>query len=188
MPFEIISRDLDGLLVLEPCVFEDERGFFMESFRENELEAYGVRGPFVQDNHSRSQKGVLRGLHFQWDPPQGKLIRVTRGSAYVVEVDIRCGSPTLGKYKSYVLSSENKHILWVPAGFANGFCSLEDDTEMQYKCTAYWNPHGESGILWNDPDIAAEWPVKEPLVSKKDSSAQTLAQWLQSSFSEKLVY
>lgn len=178
MGLEIISRELGGLILFKPAVYEDERGFFMESFRADEFERLGLPTDFVQDNHSRSCRNVIRGMHFQWDKPQGKLIRVTLGSALVVEVDIRRNSPTLGKYFATELSADNKHLLWVPPGFANGFCARSEWVEMQYKCTAVWNKNGESAIRWNDPEIGIDWGIEEPLVSPKDAEAQTLSEWL----------
>jgi dTDP-4-dehydrorhamnose 3,5-epimerase len=188
MGLELVSEHLNGLKVFQPKVFSDERGFFMETYREDELANYGIKALFLQDNHSRSCKGVLRGMHFQWNKPQGKLIRVTLGSAYVVEVDIRKNSPTLGKWFAIELSAENKNILWVPPGFANGFLSISDWVEMQYKCTEIWNPKGESGILWNDPAINIDWQIKGPFLSDKDSKAQTLSQWLNKEESSRFVF
>lgn len=178
MQIRIESEHLNGLVVLVPEVFEDERGFFMETFRTDQFKQLGVPHEFVQDNHSRSQKGVLRGLHFQWEPPMGKLMRVTYGSAYLVAVDIRKGSPTLGKWFGIEVSAKNKKQVWAPAGFARGFYTLTDFAELQYKCTGVYNKQGESGILWNDPELGIEWPVKELTLSDKDKSAQTFAQWL----------
>lgn len=178
MALELTEEYLNGIKLFTPQVFGDERGFFMETFRTDDLAKHGVDQPFVQDNHSKSRKGVLRGMHFQWDKPQGKLIRVTSGAAFIVEIDIRHNSPTLGKWISVELSEENKRILWVPPGFANGFCVLSDWAEIQYKCTSYWNPKGESGILWNDPALNIPWPCTAPTLSEKDSIAQTLEQWL----------
>jgi dTDP-4-dehydrorhamnose 3,5-epimerase len=171
---------LNGLVLFEPLLFEDERGFFMESYRADQFEKLGLPTNFMQDNHSRSSYGVLRGMHFQWDKPMGKLIRVTLGKAYVVEVDIRPGSPTLGKWFGVELSEANKKVLWVPPGFANGFCTISQHCEMQYKCTALWNKDGESNIRWNDPALAIDWlAVENPLLSEKDKNAQTLAEWLE---------
>ncbi len=172
------SEHLNGLKVFQPNVFEDERGFFMESYKASEFSKLGLTVEFLQDNHSRSQRGVLRGLHFQWDKPQGKLIRVTCGTAYVVEVDIRPGSPTLGQWFAIELSESNKTILWVPPGFANGFAAISEWVEMQYKCTAEWNSTGESAIKWNDPALAIAWPLENPIISDKDKTAQTLENWL----------
>ncbi|MDQ1350567.1 MAG: dTDP-4-dehydrorhamnose 3,5-epimerase [Acidobacteriota bacterium] len=179
MQMRIESEHLNGLIVLVPEVFEDERGFFMETFRTDQFKELGLPYEFVQDNHSRSQKGVLRGLHFQWEPPMGKLMRVTYGSAYLVAVDIRKGSPTLGKWFGIEVSAKNKKQVWAPAGFARGFYTLSDFAELQYKCTGTYNNKGESGILWNDPALGIEWPVKELIMSDKDKKAQTFAQWLE---------
>ncbi|HLP62442.1 MAG TPA: dTDP-4-dehydrorhamnose 3,5-epimerase [Candidatus Deferrimicrobium sp.] len=179
MQIKIESEHLNGLCVLVPEAFEDERGFFMETFRVDQFKALGLPHEFVQDNHSRSQKGVLRGLHFQWEPPMGKLMRVTYGNAYLVAVDIRKGSPTLGKWFGIEVSAQNKKQVWAPAGFARGFYTLSDYAELQYKCTGSYNKQGESGILWNDPELGIEWPVKELILSEKDKNAQTFSQWLQ---------
>jgi dTDP-4-dehydrorhamnose 3,5-epimerase len=132
----------------------------------------------VQDNHSRSSRGVLRGLHFQWEPPMGKLMRVSLGSAFLVAVDIRKGSPTLGKWIGVEASAENRRQVWAPAGFARGFCVLSEAAEIQYKCTGIYNNKGESGIRWDDPEIGIEWPIHDVVLSEKDRNAQTLAQWL----------
>ncbi|MBN2143227.1 MAG: dTDP-4-dehydrorhamnose 3,5-epimerase [Candidatus Aureabacteria bacterium] len=181
---KIESTHLGDVVVLQPEVFEDERGFFMESFREDQFKSLGLPWLFPQDNHSRSEKGVVRGLHFQWAPPMGKLMRVTYGSAFVVAVDIRKDSPTLGKWFGMEISAKDKKLVWAPAGFARGFCVLSDFAEVQYKCTGIYNPKAESGILWNDPCIGIDWPVKNPTLSKKDESAQTLEQWLKRADSE----
>jgi dTDP-4-dehydrorhamnose 3,5-epimerase len=176
--FRIEERALDGVLVLRPDVYEDHRGFFMESFRADHLQQIGVPGEFPQDNHSRSTRGVLRGLHFQFDRPLGKLMRVTLGSVFLVAVDIRIDSPTLGQWHGIEVSAENKRQVWAPPGFARGFCVTSDVAELQYKCTAIYNPKGESGILWSDPAIGVRWPVENPTLSDKDARAQTLDQWL----------
>ena len=178
MRVEVRSRHLDGVVVLEPEVYSDDRGFFLEVFREDQFAAAGLPVAFVQDNHSGSVRGVLRGLHFQWDPPMGKLMRVTRGTAYLVAVDIRHGSPTLGQHFAIEASAENRLQVWAPAGFARGFCVLSDYAEIQYKCTGVYNSEAESGVLWNDPAIGIPWPVDDPILSPKDSRAQTLEQWL----------
>jgi dTDP-4-dehydrorhamnose 3,5-epimerase len=188
MQVRIESEHLNGIKVVAPEVFEDERGFFMEVFRVDQYKELGLPYEFVQDNHSRSQKGVLRGLHFQWEPPMGKLMRVTYGSAYLVAVDIRKGSPTLGRWFGIEISAKNKKQVWAPAGFARGFCVLSDFAEIQYKCTGIYNNKGESGILWNDPEIGVNWPVKDPVLSQKDQSAQTLAQWLERPESDNFKY
>src|SRR5512143_2993326 len=160
---QIESTPLAGLLVVVPDVFEDPRGFFMEVYREDKFRAAGLPAAFVQDNHSRSAKNVLRGMHFQWDPPQGKLVRVTAGAAFLAVVDIRKNSATLGRWFGLEASPQTKNMLYVPPGFANGFCALEEGTEIQYKCTGVYNRHAEGGVLWNDPDIGIVWPVKEPI-------------------------
>jgi dTDP-4-dehydrorhamnose 3,5-epimerase len=188
MEIKIESRHLQDVVVLVPDIFQDSRGFFMETFREDQFKAHGLPYHFVQDNHSRSAKGVVRGLHFQWEPPMGKLMRVTAGNAFLVAVDIRKGSPTLGKWAGIEASSENRREVWAPAGFARGFCVLSDFAEIQYKCTGAYNNKGESGILWNDPEIGIEWPVKNAELSEKDKKAQTLAQWLASPVSDNFKY
>jgi dTDP-4-dehydrorhamnose 3,5-epimerase len=179
----IESQHLNGLVVLtHPDVFEDERGFFLEAFRADQFAELGLPTSFVQDNHSRSRKGVLRGLHFQWDPPMGKLMRVTQGSAFLVAVDIRKGSSTLGQWFGMEVSAQNKKQIWAPAGFARGFYVLSDYAELQYKCTGIYSNTGESGILWNDPGLGIAWPVddSELVLSDKDKKARTLDQWLAS--------
>jgi dTDP-4-dehydrorhamnose 3,5-epimerase len=188
MEIKIESRHLQDVVVLVPDIFQDSRGFFMETFREDQFKAHGLPYHFVQDNHSRSAKGVVRGLHFQWEPPMGKLMRVTQGSAFLVAVDIRKGSPTLGKWAGIEASAENRREVWAPAGFARGFCVLSDFAEIQYKCTGAYNNKGESGILWNDPAIGIQWPVTNAELSEKDKKAQTLAQWLATPASENFKY
>lgn len=179
MEMRIESVHLDDVIVLRPDVFEDERGFFLEAYRRDRFESLGLPGEFVQDNHSGSVRGVLRGLHFQWDPPMAKLMRVTVGAAFLVAVDIRKGSPHLGRWFGIEVSAEDRRQLYAPAGFARGFCVLSDFAEIQYKCTGTYNPEGESGILWNDPVLAVDWPVTDPVLSDKDRKAQTLADWLE---------
>src|SRR5260370_23261458 len=190
MPLTIDSKHLKEIIVISPQVFGDSRGFFMETFRADQFEALGLPTEFPQDNHSRSSKGVLRGLHFQWDPPMGKLMRVTRGSAFLVAVDIRKSSPTLGRWFGLEVSAENKKQVWAPYGFARGFCSLTDDCEVQYKCTGIYNPQGESGIYFADPEIGVRWPVDPAtaVTSEKDRNAQTLARWLESPLSHNITY
>lgn len=178
MKISIESRFLNDVVVLVPEIFQDARGFFMETFREDQFEAHHLPIRFVQDNHSRSTKGVLRGLHFQWNPPMGKLMRVSLGCAFLVAVDIRKGSPTLGKWVGVEASAENRRQVWAPAGFARGFCVLSDVAEIQYKCTGIYNNKGESGIRWDDPEIGIKWPIQDVSLSEKDQKAQTLAQWL----------
>jgi dTDP-4-dehydrorhamnose 3,5-epimerase len=188
MQLRIESRHLNDIVVIVPEIYQDDRGFFMETFRSDQFRELGLPAGFAQDNHSGSVKGVLRGLHFQWDPPMAKLMRVTRGSAFLVAVDIRKGSPTLGKWYGAEVSAENKKQIWAPAGFARGFCVLSDYAELQYKCTGVYNSKAESGILWNDPAIGIDWPIKTPILSGKDARAQTLEQWLTSSLSDYFRY
>jgi dTDP-4-dehydrorhamnose 3,5-epimerase len=188
MQLRIESRHLNGVAVVVPEVFEDERGFFMEIFRADQFKDLGLPDQFVQDNHSRTSRNVVRGLHFQWVPPMGKLMRVTVGKAFLVAVDIRKGSPTLGYWFGCEVSAEDKRQVWAPAGFARGFCVLSDYAEVQYKCTGIYNSKAESGILWNDPALGIDWPVKNPILSAKDARAQTLEQWLASSLSDEFQY
>src|SRR5580698_3123595 len=188
MEIRIEARELGDIVVLVPGAFEDSRGFFMETFREDQFKALGLPHSFVQDNHSRSAQGVLRGLHFQWEPPMGKLMRVSLGSAFLVAVDIRKESPTLGRWAGVECSAENRRQVWAPAGFARGFCVLSDMAEIQYKCTGMYNAGAESGILWNDPAIGIEWPVADPILSAKDAQARTLADWLASAESNLFAY
>ena len=188
MQIRIESRHLGDVAVLASEVFEDERGFFMEVYRADQYKALGLPIEFVQDNHSRSKQGVLRGLHFQWDPPMGKLMRVTYGSAFLIAVDIRKGSPTLGQWFGVEVSAKDKKQVWAPAGFARGFCAVSEFAEVQYKCTGIYNPKGESGIRWNDPKIGIHWSVEEPELSGKDRQAQTLDEWLASPASNHFQY
>lgn len=188
MEIKVESRFLQDVVVIVPEVFRDGRGFFMETFREDQFKAKGLPTQFVQDNHSRSAKGVVRGLHFQWDPPMGKLMRVSLGSAFLVAVDIRKGSPTLGKWAGVEASQENCRQVWAPAGFARGFCVLSDVAEIQYKCTGIYNSRAESGIRWDDPEIGIEWPIRDVSLSDKDKNAQTLVQWLSRPESSNFAY
>ena len=188
MQVRIESRWLGDVAVVVPEIFQDSRGFFTETFRADQFKALGLPTQFVQDNHSRSAKGVVRGLHFQWDPPMGKLMRVTAGSAFLVAVDIRKGSPNLGKWAGIEASAENRRQVWAPAGFARGFCALADGTEIQYKCTGIYNRKAESAIRWNDPAIGIEWPLADVAVSDKDRNAATLADWLDSPDSDNFRY
>ncbi len=168
--FVKISTSIEGLYIIEPRVFPDERGFFMESYNKRDFAEIGLTMEFVQDNHSRSKKGVLRGLHFQDKHPQGKLIRVVRGEVFDVAVDIRKGSPTFGRWYSVILSEENKRMFYIPEGFAHGFLVLSDEVDFLYKCTDYYYPDEDCGIIWNDPDIGIDWPLNgiEPILSEKD--------------------
>ena len=188
MQVSIEGEYLNGLKVVKPEIFEDERGFFMEVFREDQFAAHGLPTRFVQENHSRSIKRVLRGLHFQWDPPMSKLMRVTLGTAFLVAVDIRKGSPTQGQWFGIEASAANRIQVWAPAGFARGFCVLSDVAEIQYLCTGIYNNQGESGILYNDPEIGIDWPIDDPILSEKDKHAQKLSEWLQKSESDAFTY
>ncbi|HEY1148992.1 MAG TPA: dTDP-4-dehydrorhamnose 3,5-epimerase [Pseudoduganella sp.] len=175
---KVISTNIDGLLVVEPNVFGDDRGFFFESFNARRFaELTGVEAEFVQDNHSRSAKNVLRGLHYQIEQAQGKLVRVTAGAVFDVAVDLRKSSPTFGKWFGIELSAENKRQLWIPPGFAHGFLVTSDAAEFLYKTTDYYAPQHERAILWNDPAIGIEWPLQgEPLLSGKDQKGALLAE------------
>jgi dTDP-4-dehydrorhamnose 3,5-epimerase len=190
MEFRIESKSLRDVVVVVPEIFQDDRGFFLETYREDQFRALGLPTQFVQDNHSRSVKGVIRGLHFQWEPPMGKLMRVSLGSAFLVAVDIRKGSPSLGQWVGVEASAENRKQVWAPAGFARGFCVLSDFAEIQYKCTGIYNGKAESGILWNDTEIGIAWPLSdsEAQLSDKDRKASTLAQWLASPNSANFQY
>jgi dTDP-4-dehydrorhamnose 3,5-epimerase len=188
MPLQIESRHLQDVVVIASSAFEDERGFFMETYRSDQFRDLGLPHEFGQDNHSRSARNVVRGLHFQWEPPMGKLMRVTLGAAFLVAVDIRKGSPMLGQWFGMEVSAASKKQVWAPAGFARGFCVLSDFAEIQYKCTGIYNNKAESGILWNDPAIGITWPVKDPILSAKDAKAQTLAHWLASPDSDHFRY
>jgi len=166
---QIYKTNLSGLLRIEPQVFGDARGFFLETYNKERYMGAGFPDvDFVQDNHSRSRKGVLRGLHFQLNHPQGKLVQVATGSVFDVAVDIRVGSPTFGQWYGCILSEENHHQLWVPPKFAHGFCVLSETADFVYKCTDYYRPDDEDGILWNDPKIGIDWPLDAPLLSEKD--------------------
>lgn len=175
---KISETILPGVLVIEPEIHGDDRGFFLESFQVARYRDAGIDLPFVQDNHSRSQRGVLRGLHFQRTRPQGKLVRVSRGTVYDVAVDIDPASPTYGRYVGVELSDTNHKQLWVPPGYAHGFCVLSDVADFEYKCTDYYFPEDEGGLLWNDPDVGISWPIAEPKLSQKDKNNPTLRQLL----------
>lgn len=172
---KVIETKIPGLLIIEPRVFGDERGFFFENYNEKAFnEATGIAPRFVQDNHSKSVKGVLRGLHYQLTPrAQGKLVRVVQGEVFDVAVDIRKGSPTYGQWVGEVLSAENKKQLWIPPGFAHGFFTLSDTAEFLYKTTDYWSPEHERAIIWNDATLKIEWPLngQEPMLAAKDAAA-----------------
>ena len=180
MPYQVTSTPIEGVLILEPKVFGDARGFFFESFNARDFEqATGIKRTFVQDNHSKSAKGVLRGMHYQAQNPQGKLVRVTHGAVFDVAVDIRKGSTTYGQWFGLELSAENKKQLWIPAGLAHGFLVISESAEFLYKTTDYYHPECERSLLWNDADIGIEWPLHmlsstPPLLAVKDISAQPL--------------
>jgi dTDP-4-dehydrorhamnose 3,5-epimerase len=169
---------LGEVVILAPESFGDERGFFMETYRADQFKALGLPTEYVQDNHSRSKKGVLRGLHFQYDPPMGKLMRVTVGRAFLVAVDLRKGSPTLGKWWGVELSAENKRMMWAPASFARGFCVLSDWAEVQYKTTGVYNAQTDVAIQFDDPDIGIQWPIQNPRISERDRNGIPLKEWL----------
>jgi dTDP-4-dehydrorhamnose 3,5-epimerase len=188
MEFKVEQTGIKDLLIITPDIFQDDRGFFTETYRKDKFSEFGLNLEFVQDNHSRSAKNVVRGLHFQWDPPMGKLMRVTFGAAFLVAVDIRIGSPSFGKWIGVEASVENRKQVYAPAGFARGFGVLSEFAEIQYKCTGIYSNKAESGILWNDPAISIKWPIKEPILSKKDELAQTLEQWLQKGESKNFTY
>lgn len=164
----IIETQLPGVVIIEPDVFGDARGFFMETYSERKYADFGLNKKFVQDNLSFSGKGVLRGLHYQQPHSQGKLISVIAGEVYDVAVDIRVGSPTFGKWVGIMLSGENKRQVYIPEGFAHGFCVVSDTAYFSYKCTDFYSPQDEGGIIWNDPDIGIKWPLKEVILSAKD--------------------
>lgn len=171
-----LRTELDGMIVVEPDVFRDERGFFLETYHARKFAEGGIPAVFVQDNHSMSKRGTLRGLHAQRRRAQGKLVRVVRGEIYDVAVDIRLGSPTFKKWAGVVLSAENYREVYVPPGFAHGFCVTSDVAEVIYKCTDLYDPADEFGIAWNDPEIAIRWPVENPIISEKDSRAPRIAE------------
>jgi dTDP-4-dehydrorhamnose 3,5-epimerase len=176
MPYTVTPTNLPDVLILEPKVFGDERGFFFESFNARDFAtATGLDVQFVQDNHSRSAKGVLRGLHYQIQHPQGKLVRVTQGEVFDVAVDLRRSSPSFGQWAGVVLSAQNHKQLWVPPGFAHGFVVLSDTAEFLYKTTDYWFPEHERSLLWNDPTVGINWPMQTaPQLAAKDATALTL--------------
>ena len=171
----IIKTKLNDCFIVQPKTFGDDRGFFIETFHTKRYEdLVGISLPFVQDNHSRSSKGVLRGLHFQKTKPQGKLVRVVKGEVFDVAVDLRKNSSTYAQWEAVILSEENKSQFWVPPGFAHGFVVLSDEADFEYKCTDYYDPSDEGTLFWNDPDLNIPWPVSNPKLSKKDSNAPLL--------------
>lgn len=178
--FNFIKTSIEGVYIIEPTLFGDARGYFMESYHKETFAEAGLTMNFVQDNESRSKKGVLRGLHFQTEHVQGKLVRVVEGEVFDVAVDLRPGSPTFGKWEGVTLSAENKRQFYVPEGFAHGFVVLSETATFQYKCTNYYDPKHEGGILWNDPEIGVKWPTRdlgEILLSDKDKVQQSFAEF-----------
>lgn len=177
--FTFQKCDIEGLYVIEPKIFGDERGYFMETYQYEDFKAAGLMMTFVQDNQSLSKKGVLRGMHFQKTHPQGKLVRALVGSIYDVAIDLRKNSPTYGKYYGVILSDENKRMFYIPEGFAHGFLVLSDTAVFSYKCTDYYHPEDEGGICWNDPEIGIDWPIPEgmePVLNERDRKYPTLKQ------------
>jgi dTDP-4-dehydrorhamnose 3,5-epimerase len=178
MPFSVEPTAIPEVRIVRPRVFPDDRGWFMEVLQAPAFAALGLPERFVQVNQSRSTRGVIRGLHFQWEPPQGKLMRVVTGRAFMVAADIRPGSPTLGQVVTVDASADEPLLFWAPASFARGFAALSDVTEIEYFCTATYNAANESGIRWDDPTLGILWPIDEPSLSAKDAAAGTLADWL----------
>jgi len=172
------TLEIPDVIRLEHEAFEDERGYFMEAYQREQFRDLGLPDVFVQLNESRSANGVVRGLHFQWDPPMGKLMRVVEGAAFLVAVDIRHNSPSLGRWVGETLTAEDRKQIWAPAGFARGLCALAANTRVQYLCTGSYNGAGESGLRWDDPQLGIVWPVSRPILSVKDQQAQTLREWL----------
>jgi dTDP-4-dehydrorhamnose 3,5-epimerase len=171
----VTPTELPEVLIVDPRVHGDARGFFLETYHEARYAAAGIGGPFVQDNHSRSAPRVLRGLHFQVTRPQGKLVRCVRGAVFDVAVDIRRGSPRFGRWVAVELTEENTRQLWIPPGFAHGFCVTGGESEVEYKCTGYYEPQDESGIIWNDQTIGIIWPLRDPVLSAKDAAFGEIA-------------
>jgi len=177
MSFTFAKTSIDGLYLITPTAFEDSRGMFMETYAKSAFEAEGIRGDLVQENHSRSVRGVLRGLHFQKEPcAQAKLVRCTRGEVLDVAVDIRKGSPAFAKWESFWLSESNRSVLYIPRGFAHGFLTISDIAEVQYSVDNAYAPDHEGGIIWNDPQLAIEWPIEHPILSEKDKSWPRLSE------------
>jgi dTDP-4-dehydrorhamnose 3,5-epimerase len=173
---QFLDTGLAGVTLIEPDVHQDARGFFLETWHERKYAEAGIHGPFVQDNHSHSGRGTLRGLHAQLRRPQGKLVRAVEGEMFDVAVDIRPGSPGFGRWVGFVLSGANFRQLWIPPGFAHGFCVLSERVHVEYKCTEFYDREDEVAIAWNDPQVGIEWPVREPILSQKDAGARTLAE------------
>lgn len=176
MAFQVIPQAIPEVKLVIPDVFGDSRGFFQETYKAEKYRDAGIDAVFIQDNWSRSVKGTLRGLHYQLPNPQDKLVWVVRGEIYDVAVDVRRGSPTFGKWVGAVLSESNHHQFFVPAGFAHGFCVMSDEVDFMYKCSDYYSPKDEKGILWSDPALAIPWPVRNPVLSKRDSALKPLSE------------
>jgi len=174
MTLKCTEKSIPGVLLIEPMVFEDDRGFFLETYHEKKYPEAGIDKPFVQDNHSHSCRGTLRGLHYQLKHPQGKLVYVIRGEVFDVAVDIRRGSSTFGQWTGTILSEKNKHQLFIPEGFAHGLCVISETADVLYKCTDLYAPGDEYGILWSDPVIGVDWPVENPVLSEKDAESPRL--------------
>jgi len=175
---KVVGTPIDGLLIIEPRVFGDERGFFIETWQAERYREAGVEGTFVQDNHSRSRRGILRGLHYQIQNPQGKLVRVTAGEVFDVAVDLRRSSKTFGQWHGVILSAENHRQFWVPPGFAHGFYVMSESADFNYKCTDYYSPDFERSLLWDDAEVGIDWPLvdgERPQLSQKDAAASSLA-------------
>ena len=174
---QVRTVDIQGLLIIEPKVYVDSRGYFFELYNKKRYEEFGVTGEFVQDNRSKSKRGVLRGLHFQKTMPQGKLVTVTRGEVYDVAVDLRSNSKTFGQHYGLTLTEQNKLQFYVPPGFAHGYCVLSEEAEFQYKCTEFYWPEDEGGIIWNDPLLKINWPISDPEISEKDRELNTFEEF-----------
>jgi dTDP-4-dehydrorhamnose 3,5-epimerase len=173
---KVTETDLPGVLIIDPVIREDERGFFIETFQAERYRDYaGITPAFVQDNHSRSRRGVLRGLHFQKQNPQGKLVRAARGEIFSVAADVHPQSPTFGRWVGVTISDTNHRQLWIPPGYAHGFAVVSDVADFEYKCTAYYHPQSDAGVIWNDPDLAIAWPIDNPTLSEKDKRLPRLA-------------
>jgi dTDP-4-dehydrorhamnose 3,5-epimerase len=173
---KFLSTELSGVILIEPDLFEDDRGFFMETYHRQKFAAAGIDVEFVQDNHSRSRNRVLRGLHYQLSHPQGKLVRAVRGEIFDVAVDLRRSSPAFGRWCGYSLSETNRRMLYIPPGFAHGFCTLSDTADVVYKCSDFYDRAGERTLRYDDPQVAINWPIAAPIVSTKDAAGLTLEQ------------
>ena len=180
MPFEFVKTEVPDVILIKPKVFKDERGFFMETYKKPDFEKAGIKGEFVQDNHSKSKYGVLRGLHFQREPyAQAKIVRCVKGVIYDVAVDLRRDSHTFGKYVGVILSEFNKYMLYIPRGFAHGFLVLSDEAEIVYKVDNLYAPNHEGGLIWNDPDVGIKWSIDNPILSQKDQKWPTLKELIE---------